>query len=52
MSKPQKSQILAECLCLLNEQLSRIENAMRLAQEEANRETKSSAVISMKPAGA
>ena len=43
MSKPKKRQILEDCLCLLDEQLARIENAMRLAQEEANRETKSSA---------
>ena len=43
MSKPNKHQILERCRCLLDEQLARIENAMRLAQEEANRETKSSA---------
>ena len=43
MPKPKKHQILEVCRCLLGEQLTRIENAMRLAQEEANRETKSSA---------
>ena len=43
MSKPKKHHILEFCVKILDDQLARIEKAMQRAQEEANRETKSSA---------